>query len=166
MFERFTDRARRVMVRAEDEATMLGHDKIGTGHMLVGVVGERDGVGAQALEAMGVSLESVRTQVGEIIGCGEQPPPSYRDRLSVPEGIPFQLYMPLTPGAKKVIEHTLRAGLELRHNYIGTEHILLGLAREGDGVAAQVLMKFGADVNRIREQVVRQLSAYGDAEGK
>jgi len=166
MFERFTDRARRVAVRAEDEAAMLGHHKIDTGHMLVGLVDVQEGVGAKALESMGISLESVRAQVGEIIGLGEQPPPSYRARLPIPEGIPFQLFMPLTPGAKKVIEHTLRAGLELRHNYIGTEHILLGLAREGDGVAARVLMKFGVDVNSIREHVIRQQSVRGDEQGE
>ena len=124
MFERFTDRARRVVVLAQEEARNLNHNYIGTEHILLGLIHEGEGVAAQALEAMGISLESVREQVEEIIGQGTEAPSGH---------------IPFTPRAKKVLEYSLREALQLGHNYIGTEHILLGLIREGDGVAAQVL---------------------------
>ena len=142
MFERFTDRARRVVALAEEEARMLNHGYIGTEHILLGLIRESDGVAAKALESLGISLDAVRQQVEEIIGRGEQAPSG---------SIPF------TPRAKKVLELSLRESLQLRHNYIGTEHILLGLIREGDGVAAQVLIKLGADLNRVRQQVIQLL---------
>src|ERR1700744_5928325 len=128
MFERFTDRARRVVVLAQEEARMLNH--------------KGEGVAAKALESLGISLEAVRQQVEEIIGQGQQAPSGH---------------IPFTPRAKKVLELSLREALQLGHNYIGTEHILLGLIREGDGVAAQVLVKLGADLNRVRQQVIQLL---------
>jgi len=138
MFERFTDRARRVVVLAQEEARMLNHNYIGTEHILLGLIHEGEGVAAKALESLGISLEAVRQQVEEIIGQGQQAPSGH---------------IPFTPRAKKVLELSLREALQLGHNYIGTEHILLGLIREGDGVAAQVLVKLGADLNRVRQQV-------------
>jgi len=144
MLERFTDRARRVVKLAEEEARMLDHNYIGTEHILLGLLREGDGVAAKALESLGISLEVVRQQVEEIIGRGQQVPS---------EVIPF------TPRAKKVLELSLRESLQLRCNYIGTEHILLGLLREGDGVAVQVLFKLGADLNRVRQQVIQLISA-------
>ncbi|HLN68019.1 MAG TPA: Clp protease N-terminal domain-containing protein, partial [Streptosporangiaceae bacterium] len=143
MFERFTDRARRVMVLAQEEARMLGHNHIGTEHILLGLIREGDGVAARALEAMGISLEAVRQHVGEITGQGQQAPSGH---------------IPFTPRAKNVLELSLREALQLGHNYIGTEHILLGLIREGGGVAAQVLVKLGADPSRIRQQVIQLLA--------
>ncbi|WP_345540853.1 Clp protease N-terminal domain-containing protein, partial [Phytohabitans rumicis] len=145
MFERFTDRARRVVVLAQEEARMLNHNHIGTEHLLLGLVHEGEGVAAKALESLGISLEGVRQQVEEIIGQG-QPAPS--------------LHLPFTPRAKKVLELSLREALQLGHNYIGTEHILLGLLREGAGAAAQVLVKLGADRNRVRQQVIQLLSGH------
>ena len=145
MFERFTDRARRVVVLAEEEARMLNHNYIGTEHILLGLIGEGEGVAAKALESLGVSLAVVRQQVEEIIGQGEQ---------ALSESIPF------TPRAKKVFELSLRESLQLGHQYVGTEHILLALIREGDGVAAQVLVKLGADLNRVRQQVIQLLHGY------
>ena len=142
MFERFTDRARRVVVLAQEEARMLNHNYIGTEHILLGLIHEGEGVAAKALESLGISLEAVRQQVEEIIGQGQQAPSGH---------IPFTLR------AKKVLELSLREALQLGHNYIGTEHILLGLIREGDGVAAQVLVKLGADLNRVRQQVIALL---------
>ena len=142
MFERFTDRARRVVVLAQEEARMLNHNYIGTEHILLGLIHEGEGVAAKALESLGVSQEAVRRQVEEIIGQGER----------VPTG-----HIPFTPRAKKVLELALREALQLGHNYIGTEHILLGLIREGEGVAAQVLVKLGADLNRVRQQVIQLL---------
>jgi ATP-dependent Clp protease ATP-binding subunit ClpC len=150
MFERFTDRARRVVVLAQEEARMLNHNYIGTEHILLGLIHEGEGVAAKALESMNVSLEGVREQVGEIIGRGQ----------SAPSG-----HIPFTPRAKKVLELSLREALQLGHNYIGTEHILLGLIREGDGVAAQVLQKLGADLNRVRQQVIQLLAGYAGSEG-
>jgi hypothetical protein len=147
MFERFTDRARRVVVLAQEEAVGLNHNYIGTEHILLGLIREREGVAAKALESLGISLEAVRAQVEEIIGQGQ----------SAPTG-----HIPFTPRAKKVLELSLREALQLGHNYIGTEHILLGLIREGEGVAAQVLVKLGADQPRVRQQVV-QLLAGGEA---
>src|ERR1700710_1119127 len=145
MFERFTDRARRVVVLAQEEARMLNHNYIGTEHILLGLIHEGEGVAAKALESLGISLEAVRQQVEEIIGQGQQAPSGH---------------IPFTPRAKKVLELSLREALQLGHNYIGTEHILLGLIREGEGVAAQVLHKLGADLNRVRQQVIQLLSGY------
>src|SRR5687767_14246587 len=145
MFERFTDRARRVVVLAQEEARMLNHNYIGTEHILLGLIHEGEGVAAKALESLGISLEAVRSQVEEIIGQGG----------SSPSG-----HIPFTPRAKKVLELSLREALQLGHNYIGTEHILLGLIREGEGVAAQVLVKLGADLSRVRQQVIQLLSGY------
>ena len=145
MFERFTDRARRVVVLAQEEARMLNHNYIGTEHILLGLIHEGEGVAAKALESLGISLDAVRGQVEEIIGQGQQAPSGH---------------IPFTPRAKKVLELSLREALQLGHNYIGTEHILLGLIREGEGVAAQVLVKLGADLNRVRQQVIQLLSGY------
>ncbi|MHB8513083.1 MAG: ATP-dependent Clp protease ATP-binding subunit [Actinomycetota bacterium] len=145
MFERFTDRARRVVVLAQEEARMLNHNYIGTEHILLGLIHEGEGVAAKALESLGISLEAVRQQVEEIIGQGQTPPTGH---------------IPFTPRAKKVLELSLREALQLGHNYIGTEHILLGLIREGEGVAAQVLVKLGADLNKVRQQVIQLLSGY------
>ncbi len=143
MFQRFSDRARRVVVLAQEEARMLNHNYIGTEHLLLGLIQEGEGVAAKALESMGISLEAVREQVEEIIGRGSSPPTGH---------------IPFTPRAKKVLELSLREALQLGHNYIGTEHILLGLIREGEGVAAQVLMKLGADLDRVRNTVVQLLT--------
>jgi ATP-dependent Clp protease ATP-binding subunit ClpA len=145
MFERFTDRARRVVVLAEEEARMLNHNYIGTEHILLGLIHEGEGVAAKALDSLGISLDVVRQQVEEIIGQGQQTPS---------DGIP------VTPRAKKVFELSLRESLQLGHQYVGTEHILLALIREGDGVAAQVLVKLGADLNRVRQQVIQLLHGY------
>jgi ATP-dependent Clp protease ATP-binding subunit ClpC len=151
MFERFTDRARRVVVLAQEEARMLNHNYIGTEHILLGLIHEGEGVAAKALESLGISLEAVRSQVEDIIGQGQ----------SAPTG-----HIPFTPRAKKVLELSLREALQLGHNYIGTEHILLGLIREGEGVAAQVLQKLGADLNRVRQQVIQLLSGYTGGKGE
>ena len=152
MFERFTDRARRVVVLAQEEARLLNHNYIGTEHILLGLIHEGEGVAAKALESLGISLEAVRSQVEEIIGQGG----------SSPSG-----HIPFTPRAKKVLELSLREALQLGHNYIGTEHILLGLIREGEGVAAQVLVKLGADLSRVRQQVIQLLSGYsGSGQGE
>ncbi|MBL3686058.1 ATP-dependent Clp protease ATP-binding subunit [Leucobacter zeae] len=145
MFERFTDRARRVVVLAQEEAKMLNHNYIGTEHILLGLIHEGEGVAAKALEQLEISLDAVRAQVTDIIGTGQQPPAGH---------------IPFTPRAKKVLELSLREALQLGHNYIGTEHILLGLIREGEGVAAQVLVKLGADLNRVRQTVIQLLSGY------
>ena len=145
MFERFTDRARRVVVLAQEEARMLNHNYIGTEHILLGLIHEGEGVAAKGLESLGISLDAVRAQVEEIIGQGQQAPSGH---------------IPFTPRAKKVLELSLREALQLGHNYIGTEHILLGLIREGEGVAAQVLVKLGADLNRVRSTVIQLLSGY------
>ena len=145
MFERFTDRARRVVVLAQEEARMLNHDYIGTEHLLLGLIREGDGYAARALESLGISLDAVRQQVEEIIGQGQQAP-------SGP--------VPFTPRAKKVLELSLRESVQLGHNSIGPEHILLGMLREGDGVAAQVLVALGADLNRVRQQVIQLVHGY------
>ena len=145
MFERFTDRARRVVVLAQEEARLLNHNYIGTEHLLLGLIHEGQGVAATSQESLGISLEAVRAQVEEIIGQGQ----------SAPTG-----HIPFTPRAKKVLELSLREAKQLGHNYIGTEHILLGLVREGEGVAAQVLVKLGADLSRVRQQVIQVLSGY------
>jgi ATP-dependent Clp protease ATP-binding subunit ClpC len=133
------------VVLAQEEARMLNHNYIGTEHILLGLIHEGEGVAAKALESLGISLEGVRQQVEEIIGQGQQAPSGH---------------IPFTPRAKKVLELSLREALQLGHNYIGTEHILLGLIREGEGVAAQVLVKLGADLNRVRQQVIQLLSGY------
>src|SRR5215207_8393759 len=151
MFERFTDRARRVVVLAQEEARMLSHNYIGTEHILLGLIHEGEGVAAKALESLDISLEAVRAQVEEIIGQGQQAPSGH---------------IPFTPRAKKVLELSLREALQLGHSYIGTEHILLGLIREGEGVAAQVLQKLGADLNRVRQQVIQLLSGFQGKEGQ
>ena len=151
MFERFTDRARRVIVLAQEEARELNHNYMGTEHILLGLIKEGEGVAAKALESMGINLDDVRREVIDIIGHGSQP---------VTGHIPF------TPRAKKVLELSLREGLQMGHKYIGTEFLLLGLIREGDGVAAQVLIKLGADLPRVRQQVIQLLSGYEGGEGQ
>ncbi|WP_138275862.1 ATP-dependent Clp protease ATP-binding subunit [Rhodoluna limnophila] len=145
MFEKFTDKARRVVVLAQEEAKLLNHNYIGTEHILLGLIHEGEGVAAKALESLGINLDSVREQVQEIIGQGQQAPSGH---------------IPFTPRAKKVLELSLREALQLGHSYIGTEHLLLGLIREGEGVAAQVLTKLGADTNRVRQQVIQLLSGF------
>jgi ATP-dependent Clp protease ATP-binding subunit ClpC len=145
MFERFTDRARRVVVLAQEEARMLNHNYIGSEHILLGLIHEGEGVAAKALESLGISQEAVRQQVEVIIGQGQHAPSGH---------------IPFTPRAKKVLELSLREALQLGHDYIGTEHILLGLIREGEGVAAQVLVKLGADLSRVRQQVIQLLHGY------
>jgi ATP-dependent Clp protease ATP-binding subunit ClpA len=145
MFERFTDRARRVVVLAQEEARMLNHNYIGTEHLLLGLIGEGEGVAAKALQSLGISLDAVRQQVEEIIGQGQQAPSGH---------------IPFTPRAKKVLELADREARALGHDYVGTEHILLGLIREGDGVAAQVLVNLGADLNRVRQQVIQLVHGY------
>ncbi|MDR7330282.1 ATP-dependent Clp protease ATP-binding subunit [Corynebacterium guangdongense] len=151
MFERFTDRARRVIVLAQEEARMLNHNYIGTEHILLGLIHEGEGVAAKALESMGINLEDVRREVEEIIGHGTQPHTGH---------------IPFTPRAKKVLELSLREGLQMGHKYIGTEFLLLGLIREGEGVAAQVLTKLGADLPRVRQQVIQLLSGYEGGQGQ
>ncbi|MCQ4619217.1 ATP-dependent Clp protease ATP-binding subunit [Corynebacterium sp. CCUG 69979] len=151
MFERFTDRARRVIVLAQQEARDLNHNYIGTEHILLGLIQEGEGVAAKALESMGINLDDVRREVEEIIGRGSQPHTGH---------------VPFTPRAKKVLELSLREGLQMGHKYIGTEFLLLGLIREGEGVAAQVLIKLGADLPRVRQQVIQLLSGYEGGEGQ
>jgi ATP-dependent Clp protease ATP-binding subunit ClpA len=149
LFERFTDRGRRVVVLAQEEARLLNHNYIGTEHLLLGLLHEGQGIAAKALDALGISLERVRQKLEEIIGQGDSPPSG---------NIPF------TPRAKKVLELALRESLQLGHNYIGTEHLLLGLLREGEGVAAQVLVKLGADLETVRKQVVELVASYTGSE--
>jgi ATP-dependent Clp protease ATP-binding subunit ClpA len=158
MFERFTDRARRVVVLAQEEARELNHHYVGTEHILLGLIHEGEGVAAKALESLGISLETVREKVKEIVGRGEKPPSGH---------------IPFTPRTKKILELSLRESIQLGHNYIGTEHILLGMISEGEGVAAQVLVGLGADLDRVRQQVVQLLHGYrsrtesaGPAEGQ
>jgi ATP-dependent Clp protease ATP-binding subunit ClpA len=145
MFQRFTDRARRVVVLAQEEARNLNHDYVGTEHVLLGLIHEGEGVAAKALEAVGISLPGLRQKVEETVGQGQGSPSAH---------------IPFTPRTKKVLELSLREAHMLGHDYIGTEHILLGLIREGDGVAAQVLVSLGADLNRVRQQVMELLEAY------
>jgi ATP-dependent Clp protease ATP-binding subunit ClpA len=150
MFERFTDRARRVVVLAQEEARMRNHNYIGTEHILLGLIYEGKGVAAQALESLGITQQAVRQQVDEIIGRGHQAPSGH---------------IPFTPRAKKVLKLSLGEAMQLGHHYIGTEHILLSLIREGEGVAAQVLVGLGADLDRAREQVIELLDGdQGKAE--
>ena len=149
MFERFTDRARRVVVLAQQEAAGLNHDYIGTEHLLLGLIGEGEGVAARALGGLGISQDAVRQKVEEMVGRGKEAPPSG--------------HIPFTPRAKKVLELSLRESLQLGHDYIGTEHILLGLIRESAGVAAQALVQLGADLSRVRQQVI---TLAGSPEGQ
>jgi ATP-dependent Clp protease ATP-binding subunit ClpA len=142
MFERFTDRARQTVVLAQEEARRLGHNYIGTEHLLLGLLREGEGVAAQAIGRMGISLADVRSDVVRIIGETSESPSGH---------------IPFTPRSKKVLELSLREAMQLGHNYIGTEHILLGLVREGDGVAAQVLVARGADLKRVRDTVLEEL---------
>ena len=149
MFERFTDRARRVLVLAQEESRLLNHSFIGTEHILLGLIHEGEGVAAQTLEALGLTLESVREKVEETVGPTD----------SAPRDSP-----PFTPRAKKVLELALREALQLGHNHIGTEHILLGLVREGEGVAAQILLSFGADQPTVRLKVIELMAGPGGPE--
>src|ERR671919_467766 len=151
MFERFTDRARRVVVLAQEEARLLNHNYIGTEHLLLGLIHEGEGLAAKALESLGVSLDQVRSQVEDMIGVG----------TATPQG-----HIPFTPRAKKGLELSLREALQLGHNYIGTEHILLGLLREGEGVAAQVLMKIGLDMQKVRQTVLQLMQGYQGQQGE
>ena len=148
MFERFTDRARRVLVLAQEEARLLNHNFIGTEHLLLGLIHEGEGVAAKALESFGIALEAARRRVEQTIG---------------PAGSPTSGSPPFTPRAKKVLELSLREALQLGHNYIGTEHLLLGLVREGEGVAVQVLVSLGADLSLVRQRVIELLSGYDPA---
>jgi len=143
MFERFTERARQVVVLAQDEARALRHNYIGTEHLLLGLLREDEGLAARALESLGITVEEVRTQVARIVGTGDEVTPGQ---------------IPFTPRAKKVLELAMREALALGHDYIGTEHILLGLARENDGVAARLLLDLGVDAERIRSEVIGMLS--------
>jgi ATP-dependent Clp protease ATP-binding subunit ClpC len=145
MFQRFTDRARRVVVLAQEEARLLDHNYIGTEHVLLGLIREGDGVAARALDSLGISLHAVRLGTEEIIGRGQH----------AQEG-----HIPFTPRAKRVLELALLESRQLGHRYIGTEHILLGLIREGEGVAAQVLTRLGADLHLVREQVIQLLADH------
>jgi ATP-dependent Clp protease ATP-binding subunit ClpC len=150
MFERFTDRARRVVVLAQDEARALNHGYIDTEHLLLGLVAEGEGMGVRALEALGITRDAVRRQVEQAAGRGDAPPPGH---------------LPFRPRAKKVLELSLRESLQLGHDYIGTEHLLLGLMREREGVAAQALAALGADENRVRHQVSQMVPGQGGGGG-
>ena len=145
MFDRFTDQARRVVVLAQEEARLLNHHYIGTEHLLLGLISEGEGVAAQALTALGVTLEAARAQVEEAIGEGREAP---------------GLHVPFTPAAKNVLEVALREALKLGHNHIGPEHILLGLVRESTNVAVQILVTLGADPRGVREKVLALLSGH------
>jgi ATP-dependent Clp protease ATP-binding subunit ClpA len=149
MFERFTDRARRVVVLAQEEARILDHDYVGPEHVLLGLIHEGRGVAARALTELSISQDEVRRQVEELIGRGERAPSGH---------------IPFSPRAKRVLELSLREALQLGHNYIGTEHILLGILREGENVAAQVLVRMGTDLNRVRLQVIKLVAPEAEAE--
>jgi Clp amino terminal domain, pathogenicity island component len=151
MFERFTDQARRVIVLAQEEARMLNHDHLGAEHLLLGLIHEGQGVAAEALESLGISLEAARREVGEITGRGRRAPSGH---------------IPFTTPAKTALERSLREALQLGHDYIGTEHVLLGLTREDDGMAAQVLTRLGADLNRVRQQVIRLVRDVGPEQAR
>ncbi len=151
MFERFTDRARRVVVLAQEEARMLEHNYIGTEHLLLGLIHEGEGVAAKALRALDVDLDTLRREVEALVGRGQQPQ---------------QGHIPFTPQAKKTLELALRESVQLGHDYIGTEHLLLGLVREGEGPAAQVLEQRGIELNTVRQEVIRQLHGYQGREGR
>ena len=146
LFERFTERARQVVVLAQDEARALKHNYIGTEHILLGLLREEEGLAARVLETLDITVEEVRAQVARIVGQGDE----------VTTG-----QIPFTPRAKKVLELALREALSLGHNYIGTEHILLGLVRENEGVAARILLDFDADAEKIRNEIIRMLSGPG-----
>jgi ATP-dependent Clp protease ATP-binding subunit ClpC len=146
MFERFTDRARRVVVLAQEEARISNHDYIGTEHFLLGLIHEEDGIAARVLGSLGVSMEAARMRIERLVGRGEAIPTDE---------------MPFTPRAKKVLELSLREALQLNHNYIGTEHVLLGLIREGEGVGCQVLVELGADLNDVRQRVIQVIQEGG-----
>src|SRR6478752_5510988 len=146
LFERFTERARQVVVLAQEEARTLKHNYIGTEHILLGLLREEEGLAARVLESLDITVERVRAQVVRIVGSGEE----------VTSG-----QIPFTPRAKKVLELALREALSLGHNYIGTEHILLGLVRENEGVAARILLDFDADAEKIRNEIIRMLSGPG-----
>ncbi len=148
MFERFTEPARQIVVVAQEEARALKHNYIGTEHVLLGLLREEDGLAARVLSSLDVSLEDVRTQVGRIIGQG--------DEVTAGE-------IPFTPRAKKVLDLALREALSLGHNYVGTEHVLLGIARENEGVASRILLDAGADGETVRNQVIGMLSGPGRA---
>ena len=143
MFERFTERARQVVVLAQEEARTLKHNYIGTEHILLGLLREEEGLAARVLESLDITVERVRAQVVRIVGSGEE----------VTSG-----QIPFTPRAKKVLELALREALSLGHNYIGTEHVLLGMVRENEGVATRIMLDFGADAERIRNEVIRMLA--------
>ena len=145
MFERFTDRARRVIVLAQEEARMLEHNYIGTEHLLLGLIHEGEGVAAKALRALDVDLDTLRREVEALVGRGQEP---------------LAGHIPFTPQAKKVLELALRESVQLGHDYIGTEHLLLGLIREGEGPAAQVLQQRGIELNMVRQEVIRLLHGY------
>jgi ATP-dependent Clp protease ATP-binding subunit ClpC len=147
MFERFTERARRVVVHAQEEARELNHNYIGTEHLLLGLMREQESAGARALQELEISQDAVREQVVQIVGRGKQAPSGH---------------IPFTPRAKKVLELSLREALQLSHDYIGTEHILLGLIREGEGVAAQVLTNLGGELSRVRAKVIELIPAAGE----
>jgi ATP-dependent Clp protease ATP-binding subunit ClpC len=149
MFQRFTDRARRVVVLAQHEARTLNHDYIGPEHILLGLIDEGQGVAATALTSMGVSLHEMRQTVQDTVGRGAEPPPESG-------------HIPFTPQAKKVLELSLRESMELGHTHIGTEHILLAVIREG-GVGAQLLAGAGVDRDRARQQVIELLHGYREA---
>ena len=151
MFERFTDRARRVVVLAQEEARMLDHNYIGTEHLLLGLIHEGEGVAATALRALNVDLDTLRREVEALVGRGQQP---------------RQGHIPFTPQAKKALELALRESVHLGHDYIGTEHLLLGLVREGDGPAAQVLEQRGIELSTVRQEVIRQLHGHQGREGR
>jgi ATP-dependent Clp protease ATP-binding subunit ClpC len=152
MFERFTDRARRVVVLAQEEARMLEHNYIGTEHLLLGLIHEGEGVAAKALRALDVDLDTLRREVEALVGRGQQPMPGQ--------------HIPFTPQAKKVLELALRESVQLGHDYIGTEHLLLGLVREGEGPAAQVLQQRGIELNTVRQEVIRLLHGHQAGEGR
>ena len=146
MFERFTERARQVVVLAQDEASALKHNYIGTEHILLGLLREEEGLAARVLESLDVTVEEVRAQVERVVGRGDEPATGQ---------------IPCTPRAKKVLELALREALSLNHSYIGTEHILLGVVRENQGVAARILLDFGADPETVRARVLETLGRPG-----
>jgi ATP-dependent Clp protease ATP-binding subunit ClpA len=151
MFERFTDRARRVVVLAQEEARMLNHDRVGSEHLLLGLARERDGVAARALTSLGITEAAVRQRVEEVVGRGKRPPPA--------APIPF------TSPAKKAMELSMREAMQLGHSYIGTEHLLLGLIRQGEGPATEALARLGAEPAAVRRQVIELLHGEGEGPG-
>ncbi|MDF5755837.1 Clp protease N-terminal domain-containing protein, partial [Spongiactinospora sp. TRM90649] len=150
MFERFTDRARRIVVLAHEEAKALNHNSIGTEHFLLGLIREGEGIAAKSLESLGVGFDAAHRQIEELIGRGPSEPTGH---------------IPFTPRAKKVLELSLREALQLGHDYIGTEHLLLGIVREGEGTAVRVLVRLGAEPEAVRKRVVQSLHAGPDPDG-